>query len=232
MSTLKLFGRKVKRDFSEVWDQPIDELQKKINAMTWQEAVDNLKKFVKQTDDVWGKYDEEVTQLFSQRLSRFEEQLFQFNLVTHGHLLFRVEDGSSNEDIKDEVALHLTEYDKPKIIVEDSGLFRGFAVSPNLVIVGVTAIGILREQVGDVLAEKALSLLTEREARCVEKNWKALSALMKVVNVPNLDEVVHFHLVSDEESSDDEFMSPVWVHKEKHVSYVTFEDISFVIAKI
>lgn len=231
MKGFKLFSRKVKRDSSEVWDQPIDELQKKIDAMTWQEASDNLKKFVKWTCDVWEKHDKEVAQLFLQRLYHFEGPVFNFNLVTHGHLLFRVEDGASKEDIKDEVALHLTKYDKPKVIVEDGGLFRGFAVSPNLVIVGVTAIGVPRECVDDMLAEKDLSLLTEKDARCVNKNWKELSALMKMVNVPNLDEVKHFHLVS-EEDNDYEFMCPVWLHKEKRVSYLTFEDPSFVIAKM
>lgn len=226
----KMFCR-TKRSIEQLsysWDDGLGVWQKRIEALPWQEVLEIMGRFVPRAYEPWRQHDDELWRLFRQRLLRIEQPLFRPDLRLYGGRLLRVEDGSSNDYIKEEAALHLTQFDEPRFVVEDCGRLRGFALSPQLVIAGTAAVSSFPETVEKKAREFGYFLLTEADAVCVEKHWKTLCRMMTMAGVPSLQGVNHFQLQAEPAYSD----YPVWHHVRRCVSFIEDDDYSVFLAKL
>lgn len=192
--------------------------------MSWQEALKVRNNFVPRAYEPWKRHDEELWNLLWQRLFRIEQPY----LTLYDEMLLRVKDGSSNDYIKEEAALHLTQFDKPRFVMEDCGRLRGFALSPQLVIAGITSVSAFSHAVEKKAREFGYSLLTKADALCLEKHWDTLCRMMSMAGVPSLQGITAFQLQA--ENAYDDY--PVWHHMEKRSFCVEFDDCSRLLARL
>lgn len=210
------------------WDDGLSVWQKRIEEMPWQEAQKIMSGFSPRAYEPWRQHDDELWKLLWQRLFCIEQPVFQPDLMSYGGMLLRVEDGSSNDYIKEEAELHLRPFEKPRFVVEDCGRLRGFALSPQLVIAGVTAVSAFPAAVEKKAQEFGYSLLTEADAVCLEKHWDALCRMMAMAGVPSLQGINAFQLRSADSYPD----YPVWHHMRRCFSFIEDDDCSVLLAKL
>ena len=105
-------------------------------------------------------------------------------LVSQAANIIEVENGVERETIKDVVSSMPVSV--PMYVVERCGKFRGFALTPQLILAGVTATAFFPYAVLEMAGEMNVSLLTREETRVVEKNLQCLLSMMSKVDVPYL----------------------------------------------
>lgn len=208
------------------WDDPLDVWRERLEKMSWQEALEYRCKFVPRGYWPWEEHDQVLWEVLSERLFRIEQPIFRPDLSAYAHKLLVVANGCSDEKIKKFVEHGLVDAE-PKIVIELCGRLRGFALSPQLVIAGITAVSSFPRDVLRKVRNSPYSLLTEADAVCVQAHWDELEHLMSWAGVPGIQGLNYFLL-----QGEGDFEYPVWSHELKSVSFMEHDDYSALLAKL
>lgn len=213
------------------WDDSLSVWKERLAKMSWQDAMELWRKYVPRGYKPWMQHDEELWQMFCARLFRIEQPVLKPDFDSWGHILFQVADGSSNAKIKEAVALGLMDEDGPKIVMEACGRLRGFALSPQLVIAGVTATSAFPRTVLRQARIFQYSLLTEEDVVCVETHWEELESMMALTGVPTIRRLNYFQLQPESKSEWNDAY-PVWDHRLKKSYCIEHDDYAVLLAKL
>ena len=122
------------------------------------------------------------------------------------HNVLVVQSGCSREDILRSVALQMTPKMRPQFVVDDTHKLVGFALSPQLIVAGVSAIGVWPSNAAAIVEKKGFSFLSQSEAMCVTRQKDLLNEMMKEAGVPDISQLENFPLRVIE----DDWVTDVW----------------------
>ena len=165
-------------------DAPLNEWVQYINTHSWKDVLHLRAKFIMRAG---SQKDEEIWHMMCQKLMQIERPVVSDDFITkHKDRIIRVDSFASNQTVKNTVAKKYAAINKPCFIVEQSGTLRGFALSENLVIAGVSAIEVFPHAAVKKVLSLELEFLTREDSALVETNFFELNQMMVAANVPGI----------------------------------------------
>ena len=186
---------------------PLSVWQKWIEQADWQKVYKCWKDVGYLVDDS-GKalYGGTVRNLLEQRLAQIQRPVLCDAFFAKHYNVLVVKSGCSREDILRSVALQMTPKMRPQFVVDDTHKFVGFALSPQLIVAGVSAIEVFPFRAEKILSFYHLSFLSQSEAMCVTRRKDLLNEMMKEAGVPDISQLEGFPL----NVNDDDWNVQVW----------------------
>lgn len=186
---------------------PFSVWEKWIEQADWQKVYKCWMHVEDYTDD-WGYpiYYGRVCELMEERLSQIERPVLSDVFFEKHHNIVVVQSGSSRVAVLNEVALQMTRKMRPQFVVDNTHKLIGFALSPQLIIAGVSAIEILPSNAAVIVEKNGFSFLSQSEARCVTRQKDLLCEMMKEAGVPDISQLEGFPL----NVNDDDWNVQVW----------------------
>lgn len=177
-----------------VWEKWIEQADWQNVYKCWQHVEDY-------TDD-WGYpiYYGRVCELMEERLSQIERPVLSDVFFEKHHNIVVVQSGASRVAVLNEVALQMTRKMRPQFVVDNTHKLIGFALSPQLIIAGVSALGVWPSKAAAIVAENELAFLSQSEAKCVTRQKDLLCEMMREAGVPDISQLESFplHVVGDD----------------------------------
>ena len=169
----RLFSRRNVKNSSEKQKIPHEDASLKkwqdfADRCDWKRVAEAQAKFIPRAYEPYVQHDDEVWRILHKRLLQFELPVLMSSFIQENveRFIF-VEDGASFSRIKDEVYHFHVAICSPRFVVEECGKLRGFALSGELVIVGVALAGTHPENVEKLIQGQGLQLLTREDSKCV-----------------------------------------------------------------
>ena len=141
-----------------------------------------------------------VRQLMEKRLAQIEHPVLPDMFFEKHHNCVVVKAGCDREEILHGLALQMTRKMRPQFVVDDNHKLIGFALSPQLIIAGVSALGVWPSKAAAIVAENELAFLSQSEAKCVTRQKDLLCEMMREAGVPDISQLESFplHVVGDD----------------------------------
>jgi len=169
-------------------DDPIEIWQMFVENVNWQDVYDVRVKFIPRAYGSYAKHDDAILDLLWRRLFRMEQPVMRSGFwASQAGNVIEVENDAAAMSIKAVVSSVNIPFSAPKYVVERCGKLRGFAVSPQLILAGVTAISSFPYAVIAAAEKMKVKLLTREESQVVEENLSRLTDMMGDVGVPLLN---------------------------------------------
>lgn len=186
---------KVQFDGKEIPFQnaPVDVCKKVLEEMSWQGAMRCRAHFLPRVYQPWAIHDKLLEHIFWERLFRLELPVLNFSEEDKKQVLW-VNQGAESQEIRDLVACEMNADDDPKFVVEYGGKLRGFALSPDFIVVGCTATFAFPSTILKCISQWDVQLPTEEDAALLMKKWHELQDMMQKTGVPDLRGVEIFLL--------------------------------------
>lgn len=183
-----------------VWDKWIEQADWQKVYKCWQHVADY-------TDD-WGYpiYYGRVLELMEERLSQIQRPVLPDMFFVKHHNIVVVQSGGKREDILRNVSLQMTRKMRPQFVVDNTHKLIGFALSPQLIIAGVSALGVWPSNAAAIVEKNGFSFLSQSEARCVTRQKDILCEMMNEAGVPDISQLEGFPL----NVNDDDWNVQVW----------------------
>lgn len=186
---------------------PLSVWQKWIELADWQKVYKCWKDVDYLVDDSGNAlYGGKVRELLEQRLAQIQRPVLCDAFFAKHHNVLVVQSGCSREDILRSVALQMTPKMRPQFVVDDTHKLVGFALSPQLIVAGVSAIGVWPSNAAAIVEKKGFSFLSQSEAMCVTRRKDLLNEMMKEAGVPDISQLENFPLRVIE----DDWVTDVW----------------------
>lgn len=196
----------------------------------WREVYDVRRSFVPRAYGPYADHDMAVCDLLSERLFRMEQPILSPEfLASQATNIIEVENGADRETIKDVVSSMPVSV--PMYVIERCGRFRGFALTPQLILAGVTATAFRPYVVLEMAEEMNVSLLTREETGVVEKNLQCLLDMMSKIDVPLLYEK-EWMLLPDENGVRAGSFETYNLRHSKRFGFLEHDDFSVLVAKL
>lgn len=186
---------------------PFSVWEKWIEQADWQKVYKCWQHVEDYTDD-WGYpiYYGRVCELIEERLLQIERPVLSDVFFEKHHNIVVVQSGASRVAVLNEVALQMTRKMRPQFVVDNTHKLIGFALSPQLIIAGVSAIEILPSNAAAIVEKNGFSFLSQSEARCVTRQKDLLCEMMNEAGVPDISQLEGFPL----NVNDDDWNVQVW----------------------
>lgn len=208
-----------------VWEKWIEQADWQRVYKCWQHVEDY-------TDD-WGYpiYYGRVCELMEERLSQIERPVLSDVFFEKHHNIVVVQSGASRVAVLNEVALQMTRKMRPQFVVDNTHKLIGFALSPQLIIAGVSALGVWPSNAAAIVEKNGFSFLSQSEARCVTRQKDLLCEMMREAGVPDISQLENFPLrfVGDDWATDVWSFTPD--DRGKHLGCLEAQELRF-LAKI
>ena len=186
---------------------PFSVWQKWIEQADWQKVYKCWKDVDYLVDDSGeALYGGTVRNLLEQRLAQIQRPVLCDAFFAKHHNIVVVQSGGKREDILRSVALQMTPKMRPQFVVDDTHKLVGFALSPQLIVAGVSAIGVWPSNAAAIVEKKGFSFLSQSEAMCVTRRKDLLNEMMKEAGVPDISQLENFPLRVIE----DDWVTDVW----------------------
>ena len=188
-------------------NSPLVVWEKWIELAHWRKVYECWLHVADFTDD-WGYplYYGYVRQLMEKRLAQIEHPVLPDMFFEKHHNCVVVKAGCDREDILRSVALQMTPKMRPQFVVDDTHKFVGFALSPQLIVAGVSAIEVFPFRAEKILSFYHLSFLSQSEAMCVTRRKDLLNEMMKEAGVPDISLLKGFPLGA----VGDDYVTDIW----------------------
>lgn len=186
---------------------PFSVWQKWIEQADWQKVYKCWQHADEFVDDFgYPLYQGELKRLLEGRLSQIQHPMLP-DLFFAKHLnIVVVKSGSGREEILQSVSAQMTRKMSSQFVVDDAHRLIGFALSPQLVVAGVSAVEVFPSYATRIMSKSGLSFLNQKEAMLVTHQKDTLCEMMKEANVPDISQLDCFPLGADE----DDFSVTVW----------------------
>ena len=183
-----------------VWDKWIEQAHWQKVHKCWLHEADL-------TDD-WGYpiYFGSVRQLLVNRLTQIERPVLSDVFFEKHHNCVVVKAGCDREEILRSVALQMTRKMRPQFVVDNTHKLIGFALSPQLIIAGVSALGVWPSNAAAIVEKNGFSFLSQSEAMCVTRRKDLLNEMMKEAGVPDISLLKGFPLGA----VGDDYVTDIW----------------------
>lgn len=182
-------------------NSPLVVWEKWIELAHWRKVYECWLHVADFTDD-WGYplYYGYVRQLMEKRLAQIEHPVLPDMFFEKHYNCVVVKAGSDREEILHGLALQMTRKMRPQFVVDDNHKLIGFALSPQLIIAGVSALGVWPSKAAAIVAENELAFLSQSEAKCVTRQKDLLCEMMREAGVPDISQLESFplHVVGDD----------------------------------
>ena len=186
---------------------PLSVWQKWIELADWQKVYKCWKDVDYLVDDSGNAlYGGKVRELLEQRLAQIQRPVLCDAFFAKHHNVLVVQSGCSREDILRSVALQMTPKMRPQFVVDDTHKLVGFALSPQLIVAGVSAIGVWPSNAAAIVEKKGFSFLSQSEAMCVTRRKDLLNEMMKEAGVPDISLLKGFPLGA----VGDDYVTDIW----------------------
>ena len=186
---------------------PLSVWQKWIEQADWQKVYKCWKDVDYLIDDSGNAlYGGKVRELLEQRLAQIQRPVLCDAFFAKHHNVLVVKSGCSREDILRSVALQMTPKMRPQFVVDDTHKFVGFALSPQLIVAGVSAIEVFPFRAEKILSFYHLSFLSQKDALLVTRRKDLLNEMMKEAGVPDISLLKGFPLGA----VGDDYVTDVW----------------------
>lgn len=186
---------------------PFSVWQKWIEQADWQKVHKCWQHVADYTDD-WGYpiYYGRVLELMEERLSQIQRPVLPDMFFVKHHNIVVVQSGGKREDILRNVSLQMTRKMRPQFVVDNTHKLIGFALSPQLIIAGVSALGVWPSNAAAIVEKNGFSFLSQSEAKCVTRQKDILCEMMREAGVPDISQLEGFPL----NVNDDDWNVQVW----------------------
>ena len=186
---------------------PFSVWQKWIEQADWQKVYKCWQHVADYTDD-WGYpiYYGRVLELMEERLSQIQRPVLPDMFFEKHHNIVVAKSGSAREDILHSVSLQMTRKMRPQFVVDNTHKLIGFALSPQLIIAGVSALGVWPSNAAAIVEKKGFSFLSQSEAMCVTRRKDLLNEMMKEAGVPDISLLKGFPLGA----VGDDYVTDIW----------------------
>lgn len=183
-----------------VWD-------KWIELADWQKVYKCWKDVDYLVDDFGNAlYGGTVRELLEQRLAQIQSPVLCDAFFAKHHNVLVVQSGCDREEILHGLALQMTRKMRPQFVVDDAHKLVGFALSPQLIIAGVSALGVWPSNAAAIVDKNGFSFLSQSEAKCVTRQKDILCEMMREAGVPDISQLEGFPL----NVNDDDWNVQVW----------------------
>ena len=211
---------------------PLSVWQKWIELADWQKVYKCWKDVDYLVDDSGNAlYGGTVRELLEQRLAQIQSPVLCDAFFAKHHNVLVVQSGCSREEILHGLALQMTRKMRPQFVVDNTHKLIGFALSPQLIVAGVSAIGVWPSNAAAIVEKKGFSFLSQSEAMCVTRQKDLLCEMMKEAGVPDISQLECFPLWANE----NDFSVTVWYFEPyfqgKHIRCQESRELCF-LAKI
>ena len=213
-------------------NSPLVVWEKWIELAHWRKVYECWLHVADFTDD-WGYplYYGYVRQLMEKRLAQIEHPVLPDMFFEKHHNCVVVKAGCDREEILHGLALQMTRKMRPQFVVDNTHKLIGFALSPQLIIAGVSALGVWPSNAAAIVEKKGFSFLSQSEAMCVTRQKDLLCEMMKEAGVPDISQLECFPLWANE----NDFSVTVWYFEPyfqgKHIRCQESRELCF-LAKI
>lgn len=186
---------------------PLSVWQKWIELADWQKVYKCWKDVDYLVDDSGNAlYGGTVRELLEQRLAQIQSPVLCDAFFAKHHNVLVVQSGCSREEILHGLALQMTRKMRPQFVVDDTHKLVGFALSPQLIVAGVSAIGVWPSNAAAIVEKKGFSFLSQSEAMCVTRRKDLLNEMMKEAGVPDISLLKGFPLGA----VGDDYVTDIW----------------------
>ncbi len=139
-------------------------------------------------------YQGRVRNLLQLRMLQIQLPVLPDEFFAKHHNVVVVKSGLSHADVASKVKKLMTHRMRPQFVVDDKHKLLGFALTPKLIIAGVSAIRIFPYQASAVIKKGGFRLLSKEDAMLVTRQKDILSEMMKEAHAPDLSEVKSFSI--------------------------------------
>lgn len=164
---------------------PISEWEEFVATNDWEQIHAVFMKFVPMVND---EQDHKIWTLLHSHLCKIESPFLSSHFIKYYEKeIITVEQNCSIEQIKNAVEELWPKISAPCFVIKTNGELVGFALSPSLIIVGVTPVACSAKNAlanADCWDKK---LLTKEDCVVLEKNFSHLNLLMRCAQVPHIN---------------------------------------------
>lgn len=211
-------------------DASVEEWRNFINRAGWRQVAQIRSKFVPFAFGEEGKRDEQICNAMWERLFRIEQPVLDYDFLrSNADKIIFVGQCASNDCIKHDVRLSYA--GEVKFVVEKGGKLRGFALSEDLILAGVTGCSGFPVSALKKTAEWGFYLLSREDSRRVEEVLPVLSEMMDAVDVPSLRDVFVWMLAVPDGQIGDPYEC-YSLRREDRFSYAEFDDPVVAVCKL
>lgn len=139
-------------------------------------------------------YQGQVSNLLRLRLQDIQQPVLPDEFFTRHYNVLVIKSGLSCADIIAEVEAQMTHRMRPHFVVDETHKLVGFALTPKLIIVGVSVLRMFPNETLAVVNKGGFRLLSKEDAMLVTRLKDALSEMMKEAQVPDLSDVESFSI--------------------------------------
>ncbi len=181
-----MFRKKEKKaEVMPLRNQSVEEWQKWINVAHWKDVYEAWQNFLPRGYEPYKEHDQKVLKVLRRRLFGIEYPICHVSEKIN-HL--EVADGISSAQLKNLVKTTTKAY--PYLIVEKSGRYRGIALSPDLIFVGMCWLSVSVAEAIQKAKELNLAFLTREDSAVMEQYFQQTNELLDCINAPTFRETI------------------------------------------
>ncbi len=146
--------------------------------------------------DDWGMplYQGRVRDLLQQRMLQIQRPILPDEFFAKHHNVLVVKSDLSSADVLSSIGKQMTRKMGPKFVVDETHKLVGFALTPKLIIAGVSVLRMFPYEALAVIKEGDFRLLSKEDAMLVTWQKDILSEMMKEAHAPDLLGVESFSI--------------------------------------
>ena len=174
---------------------PFNVWEKWIELADWRKVYKCWKHQNDLRDD-WNRplYQGCVRNLLQHRMRQIQRPILADVFFAKHHNVVVVKSSLSHADVAVDVEKQMTRKMPPQFVVDETHKLVGFALTPKLIIVGVSVLRMFPNETLAVVNKGGFRLLSKEDAMLVTRLKDALSEMMKEAQVPELSDVESFSL--------------------------------------
>ena len=193
-----------------------------IEQSDWKAISNTVNNFVPRSG---SQHDMQIWKMLTDRLCQTEHPILSDKFIKkHTSEIIMVAKDTSDDEIKQEVERQWRVTGHPFYVVRSNHRLVGFALSPTLIIDGVTSRAIFASHIGKIVQGWSKSLLTRSDSKIVEKHFDTLNSMMKEADVPQICYKNWMISTGDYDGYD--------INHPKRFTYYEHDDYSLILAKL
>ena len=205
-----------------LYSSSLEDVEAFIKKSDWKAISQTVNNFVPRAE---SQQDKQIWKMLTDRLCQTEHPILSDKFIKkHTSEIIMVAKDSSDDEIKQEVERQWRVTGHPFYVVRSNHQLVGFAISPTLIIDGVTSRAIFASHIGKIVQNWSKSLLTRSDSEIVEKHFDTLNSMMKEADVPQICYKNWMISTGDYDGYD--------INHPKRFTYYEHDDYSLILAKL
>ena len=205
-----------------LYSSSLEDVEAFIKKSDWKAISQTVNNFVPRAE---SQQDKQIWKMLTDRLCQTEHPILSDEFIQkHCSEIIMVEKDTSDDEIKQEVEQKWKTTGRPFYVIRSNHQLVGFALSPKLIIDGVTSCTILASHISKIVQSWGKSLLTKSDSKIVEKHFESLNSMMKEADVPTIRYQNWMISTGDYDGYD--------INHPKRFTYYEHDDYSLILAKL